>query len=108
MIPHSSLMQNGAPGHAAKITIQKISNQNVRVIRWLVLNPDFNLIETVWNNMKNWIQQNHFEILNYEQFRGVVIAIWDQIPVEFFNDLVDSMQTRCETVIRVNGMHMEY
>ena len=61
MNPHLLLMQDGAPGHAAKIIIQKISDRNIRVILWFAFSPDFNLIETVWNNMKNWIQQNHPE-----------------------------------------------
>ena len=60
------LMQNGIPKHAAKIVIQKISKRNIRVIRWFAFNPNFNLIGTVWNNMKDWIQKIHLEILNYE------------------------------------------
>ena len=53
--PHLFLMQNGAPGHAAKTTIEKFTKRNVRIIWWPVYNPDFNPIETVWDKMKDWI-----------------------------------------------------
>ena len=58
--------------------------------------------------MKDWIQKNYGEKFNYDRLRGAVNAAWDQIPIEFLNDLVDSMQARCEEIIRANGMHTDY
>ena len=108
MNPHLSLMQDGAPGHAAKTTIQELIEQGIRVIQWPAYSPDLNPIDTVWDEMKNWIQDNYGEKFSYDELRGAVDAAWEHISTEFLNDLVDSMQARCEAVIRANGMHTEY
>ena len=67
MNPRLFLMQNGAP----KNIIQKNLKRNVRVIQWPAFNFDLNPNETVWNEMKNWIQNNYGEKFNYDQFRSV-------------------------------------
>ena len=108
MNPHLSLMHDGAPGHAAKGTIQELLERGIRLIWWPAFSPDLNPIETVWNKMKDWIQDNCPEKLTYDQLRGAVLAAWEQISPEFLSELVDSMQARCEAVIRANGMYTEY
>ncbi len=105
---HLSPMQDGAPGHAAKATIQDLLERGVRVIWWPAYSPYLNPIETVWDKIKDWIQDNYPGRLSYDELRGAVNAAWEQIPIEFLIDLVDSMQARCEAVIRANGMHTEY
>ena len=74
------------------------------MIQWPAFNFDLNLNKTVWNEIKNWIQNSYGEKFNYDQFRGVVNAA----PGNFLKNLVDYMQVRCETVIRTNGMHTEF
>lgn len=69
---------------------------------------DLNPIETVWNEMKDWIQNNYDEKLNYDQLRDAVTAAWVQISEQFLNEFVDSMPARCEAVILANGMHTNY
>ncbi len=108
MHPHLSLMQDGAPGHVARATIEDLRKRGVNVIWWPSFSPDLNPIETVWNKMKDWIQENYPEKLSYDGLRGAVNAAWERISPEFLSDLVDSMQARCEAVIRANGMHTEY
>ena len=83
------LIQNGIPGHATRTTIKIIIKRNVRVIQWFMFNFDLNPIKTVWNEMKIWIQKNYGEKFNYDQFRGIVNAVWEHISNEFFNDSVD-------------------
>jgi len=53
MYPHLSLMQDHAPGHAAKATIEDLHERGIHVIRWPAFSPDLNPIETVWNKMKD-------------------------------------------------------
>lgn len=108
MNPYLSLMQDGAPGHAAKAIIQELLKRQIPVIWWPAFSPDLNPIETVWDKMKDWIQNNYPEKLSYNKLRGAINAAWEQISPEFLSDLVDSIQARCEAVIRANGMHTEY
>lgn len=106
--PHLSLMQDGAPGHTAADTLRELSERGIRVIKWPPFSPDLNPIETVWNAMKDWIQENYTEKLSYDQLRGAVMAAWDQISEQFLDDLVNLMPARCEAVILANGMHTRY
>ena len=45
------------------------------MIQWLAFNLDLNPIETVWNGIKDWIQNSYGEKFNYDQLRGVVNAV---------------------------------
>ena len=106
--PELSLMQDGAPGHAAKATIEELSERGIRVIWWPAFSLDLNPIEKVWDEMKDWIQNNYPEKLSYDELRGAVMAAWDHIPTEFLSDLIDSMPTRCQAVIDADGRHTKY
>ena len=103
-----SLMQDGAPGHLAASTRQELQDRSIRTIFWPAYSPDLNPIKTVWNEIKDWIQDHYPEKMNYDQLRGAVIAAWQQISVDFLNDLVDSMPKRCEAVIMADRMHTKY
>ncbi len=48
-------MQNNAFEHAAKYTREELENKDICIIDWFSYSSDLNLIEAVWNIMKNWI-----------------------------------------------------
>lgn len=101
-----SLMQDGAPGHTAATTRQDLQERGINTIFWPAYSPDLNPIKTVWNEMKDRIQNYYGEKLSYDQLRSAVYAAWQQIPARFLSDQLDTMQARCEAVIRANGMHI--
>lgn len=104
------LMQDGAPGHASTETSLELRSRNIFPIFWPSFSPDLNPIEMVWNWMKDWIQRHYPEDreLSYDQLRQAVRASWDAIPSEFFRELIESMQARCEAVIAAEGGHTPY
>ena len=93
------LMQDGAPGHASSETTRELHSRHILPISWPPFSPDLNSTEMVWNWMKDWIQSKFPEDkeLSYDQLRQVVRAAWDAIPEEFFEGLIQSMQTRCQS-----------
>ncbi|EED11520.1 conserved hypothetical protein [Talaromyces stipitatus ATCC 10500] len=56
--PYLQLVQDGAPGYGAQSTIQELEKGGVHMVRWPPFSPDLNLIEMVWNWMKNYLQVN--------------------------------------------------
>ena len=50
-------MQNGAFSHLAASIKKELNKRGIKIIFWLAYSPDLNLIETVWNWMKDYIEQ---------------------------------------------------
>jgi hypothetical protein len=44
----------------------------------------------------------------YDNLRRHVQEAWDMLLNEYWRDLLDSMQARCQAVIDANGMHTKY
>ena len=104
------LMQDNAPGHASRDTVQDLQERGIFPISWPAFSPDLNPIEAVWNLMKDWLDQffPNDEQLSYDQLREVVRAAWDALPREFLKELIESMKARCEAVINAEGGHTKY
>lgn len=109
MNPELQLMQDGAPGHAAGDTIQELAERGIYPIFWPAYSPDLNPIETVWNWMKDYIEDKWGDRqLSYNELRAAVKEAWDAITVELLNDLIDSMPERCRDVIDAQGGYTKW
>lgn len=103
-------MQDGAPGHAAKDTLAELECRGITVIEWPSYSPDLNPIETIWNKMKDWLQDHYDNLysLSYDRLREAVQAAWNYITEETVKDIIDSMPARCQAVIDAGGGHTRY
>jgi hypothetical protein len=69
------------------------------------LNP----IETLWDMMKDYIQEKYPEIhTKYTQLREAVWEAWNSISEEDIKDLIKTMPARCQAVIDADGWHINY
>jgi hypothetical protein len=78
------------------------------MIPWPPFSPDLNPIETVWDKMKDYLQDNFPEQMTYAQLRIAVQKAWDSITVDQLNELIDNMHNHCQIVIDANGMQTPY
>lgn len=107
--PGHRFMQDTALAYHSKLTAADFNERGVEDSSWPPYSPDLNPIETVWNWMKNWIQDNYSqEHMSYDMLRRVVRESWEAVPGWYLNDLVASMPARCEAVIAADGMHTKY
>lgn len=101
-------MQDNAPAHTAAESIAEIKARGIRIIEWPPYSPDLNPIETVWNEMKDYIERHFPEDQSYDRLRAAVKEAWEAIPESFFMELLESMRDRCQAVIDANGMHTRF
>jgi transposase len=96
---------------AILVRIHLLHERRIYPIRWPAFSPDLNPIETVWNWMKDWIQEKYPDEdhqPSYDALRQMVRAAWDAIPEGFLRDLAESMPARCQAVINAEGGHTKY
>jgi hypothetical protein len=107
--PELLFQQDNAKGHAAAFTRSVLEAAEIRVIEWPALSPDLNPIETLWDDMKDYIQNHYPKVHNsYKRLREAVQEAWDSIPHERVIELVRSMRERCQAVIAAKGWHTKY
>jgi transposase len=103
------LMQDNAPSHAAQETYDDFEERGILVMEWPAYSPDLNPIESVWNWIKDWIQNNRGDdISGYDAIREALNAAWAALPADFLDGLIQEMPMRCQAVIDANGMHTKY
>ncbi|EPS44330.1 hypothetical protein H072_1671 [Dactylellina haptotyla CBS 200.50] len=102
--------QDNAPAHAAAATRQDLEERKVQVIQWPAFSPDLNPIETVWNYMKDYIEDHHSARKNpsHSVLRRYVQEAWEVVPEAYLQDLVNTMPARCQAVIAANGYHVKF
>ena len=101
-------MQDGAPGHSARDTLEELAVRDILCLRWPAYSSDLNPIEAVWNWMKDWIQDHYEELNSYDAIRQAVQEAWEAVPQAYLEELIISMPARCQAVVDVNGMHTRY
>ena len=86
-----------------------MAEHGIYPIEWPPYSPDLNLIETLWNKMKDWLGARYPEQkVSYDQPHKQVQEAWEAIDEEVLEGLLNSMPARCEAVIKAEGMYTKY
>src|SRR5438034_11764130 len=106
--PELRFIQDNAPGHKERKTQAKIKQYKMPSISWSLYSSDLNLIERVWDWMKDYLENMFPEQMTFSQLRVAVQEAWDSITVNQLNELIDSMHDRCQAVIDADGKQIPY
>jgi hypothetical protein len=107
-------MQDNASCHRSKETQENLRIRRIPYIKWPRYSPDLNLIEHVWNWMKNWIQKHYYAAyydaskVPLSQLRRIIWEAWEAVPTDFIMSLYESWWRRCQAVIDAKGGPTKY
>lgn len=104
---NSHFLQDGAPCHKSKRSLNWFQERGIPLISWPGNSPDLNPIENMWDLMKNKLEQK--EAKSVEDMKNIIIDIWvKEITPEYCEKLARSMPRRLQSVLDNNGGHTKY
>jgi transposase len=107
--PELQFQQDNAKGHASAFVASVLDAINIRPMVWPPNSPDLNPIETLWDEMKDYIQLHYPDVhRSYKRLRSAVQEAWESITHERVKELVREMPARCRAVIEAQGLYTKY
>jgi transposase len=107
--PGLIFQQDNAGGHRARFTLNIMQQHGFQPIYWPSNSPDLNPIETLWDEIKDYIQDNYPDIhRNYKRLQATITEAWEAISDNTVRDIIKTMPARCQAVIDAQGGETMY
>ena len=101
------LQDDNARPHRAQVVNRFKQEAGIRSIPWPACSPDLNPIEHVWDYLKRRLHGGPF-IPNLANLTLRIREEWANMPQNFIQNLINSMNRRIHAVIVANGGHTRY
>lgn len=100
------LQQDNAPPHTSAATHKFFRRQGIEVMDWPPMSPDLNPIENLWGLLKKEFAP--LKRTTLFEWKEKLFALWNSVPLERLQSLVNSMPRRIDACIAANGGHTKY
>lgn len=101
-------MQDNAPVHVSQQTKRMISEKKINVLDWPPCSPDLNPIENVWGIITKQIYKDQKSYKSEDELWEAVGDAWDNIPVDVFENLYNSMTKRMIEILKNGGKRIKF
>ena len=101
-------VQDNAPIHTERSTMQFLADADIRVLPWPALSPDLNPIENLWSILSQRVYFAGTQFNSIQDLKNSILKCWDEISIEIVRNLVNSMTKRCHAVIELKGLKTKY
>jgi hypothetical protein len=107
--PGLSFQQDGGPGHHAEATLAFMASRGLVPIFWPPFSLDLSPIESMWNRMKDILEQLDPQVhRNSQRLKDAVWRAWDTITDAEVRTEIRTMHQRCLDVIAAHGMETKW
>ena len=106
--PGFLFLDDNARPHRARAVIDAIEINGIPHLSLPPLSPDLNCIEHAWDILQRRLDEHRPAVETMAELRTVLPQLWNEILPEMLNNLIDSMQRRCQAVIDAHGGYTTY
>ena len=100
--------QDNDPKHTSKKAQKWMEDHNITLLDWPAQSPDLNPIEHLWVHIKRELAKYSRAPTGVWELWQRVVEVWNAIPPEVCQNLIESMPRRLEAVIKAKGSHTKY
>ncbi|KAL0151970.1 hypothetical protein M9458_052688, partial [Cirrhinus mrigala] len=108
MWPDFVLMDDNAGPHRARLVTEFLEEEDISRMEWPARSPDLNPIEHIWEQLQSRVQARQVPLGALVELRTALLEEWQAIPQQNVQNLISSMQRRCEAVISFRGGNTDY
>lgn len=100
--------QDNDPKHTSKKATKWLEDHNITLLEWPAQSPDINVIEHLWGHIKRELAKYPRAPSGVWELWERVVEVWNNIPPEVCQNLIESIPRRLEAVIKAKGGHTKY
>ena len=103
-----TFQQDNDPKHTSKKAKKWMEDQNITLLDWPAQSPDLSPIEHLWVHIKNRLDEYPTQSRGVWETWERAVEVWNNIPPEVCQNLIESVSRRLEAVIKAKGGHTKY
>jgi transposase len=96
------------PKHTAKSIKAWLKEQEFKTMIWPAQSPDLNPIEHLWAHVKRMLNQFQTPPKGINELWERIQDVWNEIDVQICSNLILSMPSRIQSVLKANGKWTKY
>ena len=100
--------QDNDPKVTSKKAQRWFKDHKFTVPKWTAQSPDLSPIEHLWNYLKRRLEEFEEPASSVSKLWDIVQKLWEEIPREEHQKLIDSMARRLSTIIKAKGGYSKY
>lgn len=100
--------QDNDSKHTSKLAKKWFEDHDINVLIWPAHSPDMNPIEHLWVHVKNELKKFEHPPSGVLELWERVGKLWNSIPAEVCQNLIESMPRRVEAVYKAKGKWTKY
>jgi transposase len=100
--------QDNDPKHTSKLARKWFKDHGINLLSWPAQSPDLNPIEHLWFHVKCRLAEYKTPPSGQIELKQRIEQVWSEIPAGVCQNLIKSMPSRVDAVIKAKGGYTKY